>query len=135
MVLKRHEILHNFSSLFMMNLPRLRSLKPPIFLCLITATCLAPFLDKGFHIDDPLFLWSAQQIQKDPFNFYGMTINWGGQNEPLSNINLNPLFVSYYLALMASILGWKETALHFSMVLPTLTAILGTFIFGAWINC
>ena len=28
-----------------------------------TLACLAPFVHKAFHIDDPLFIWSAKQIQ------------------------------------------------------------------------
>jgi len=42
----------------------------------ITAAALAPFLNKAFHIDDPLFIWMAQQIAKHPFDHYGFYVNW-----------------------------------------------------------
>src|SRR5215475_8135491 len=37
---------------------------------------LAVFLDKAFHIDDPLFLWTARQITAAPGDFFGFELNW-----------------------------------------------------------
>src|SRR2546422_5508119 len=50
--------------------------KTQALLVLITAAALAPFLNKAFHIDDPLFLWMAQQIAKHPLDPYGFDVNW-----------------------------------------------------------
>jgi len=36
--------------------------KTRLLLIAITIAALAPFLNKAFHVDDPLFLWIAQQI-------------------------------------------------------------------------
>jgi len=44
---------------------------------------LAPFLHKAFDIDDPLFLWMAQQIAKHPFDPYGFEVNWAGFRQPM----------------------------------------------------
>src|SRR5438270_5558613 len=45
-------------------------------LVVVTTAALAPFLNKAFHIDDPLFLWMAQQIAKHPLDPYGFEVNW-----------------------------------------------------------
>lgn len=98
-----------------------------IVLVLVTAACLAPFLGKPFHMDDPLFLLTAKQIQAKPFDFYGFRANWFGADTPMSQANLNPPLAAYYLAAAASILGWSEGALHLAFLLPALAAVLGTY--------
>jgi hypothetical protein len=88
--------------------------------------CLAPFLGKPFHIDDPMFIWAAQHIARDPLHFYGFDVNWYGYFAPMYEINNNPPLVSFYLALIGVLFGWSELALHAGMVLPALAAVLGT---------
>src|SRR5216110_1486013 len=73
---------------------------------------LAPFLNKAFHIDDPLFLWMAQQIVKDPLDPYGFTVNWSSFTQPMSMVMQNPPLCSYYIAAIASVFGSSELALH-----------------------
>ena len=88
---------------------------------------LAPFLNKAFHIDDPLFLWMAQQISMHPGDPYGFVVNWYVSNQPMFSIMQNPPLSSYYMALMASFLGWSEPAMHGAFLVPAVAAVLGTF--------
>ena len=97
------------------------------WLTLVTLACLAPFMDKAFHMDDPLFVWSARHIQSHPLDFYGFTLNWEGHEAPMSAVTQNPPLAAYYLALVGSLLGWNEIALHAGGLLPALAVVLGTF--------
>ena len=45
------------------------------FVTIAVVAVLAPFLNKAFHIDDPLFLWMAQQIAHHPGDPYGFAVN------------------------------------------------------------
>ena len=40
---------------------------------------LGPFLNKAVHIDDSLFVWTAEQILKHPGDCYGFDVNWTGR--------------------------------------------------------
>jgi 4-amino-4-deoxy-L-arabinose transferase-like glycosyltransferase len=93
----------------------------------VTTACLAPFAGKAFHIDDPLFLWVARQIQSNPFDFYGFTINWYGYEMPASQVIKNPPLASYYIALVSRWFGWSETALHVAFLVPAVAAVTGTY--------
>ncbi len=88
---------------------------------------LGPFLDKPFNIDDPLFIWAAQQFQSHPGNPYGFDVNWYGTARPMWLVMQNPPLMSYYLALVAGIFGWSEAGLHFGCLLPALAVVLGTY--------
>ncbi|MDA2934922.1 glycosyltransferase family 39 protein [Acidobacteria bacterium AH-259-D05] len=90
--------------------------------------CLAPFVTKAFHIDDPLFIWSAQQIQVQPLDFYGFDVNWYGAEMPMHEVTKNPPLTSYYLAATAGLLGWNEVPLHVVFILPALGVVLGTYV-------
>ncbi len=89
--------------------------------------CYIPFLDKAFHIDDPVYLRVAQEIVRDPANFHGFDINWYGYFAPMYEVNKNPPLVSFYIAVAAGLLGWSEQGVHLAMLLPALAAILGTY--------
>lgn len=102
------------------------ALHPNWTLVLIVLAALAPFLAKPFNIDDPLFIWTARQIQTHPGNPYGFNVNWYGTAEPMWGVTENPPLAGYYLALAAGFLGWSEIALHFALLLPAVAAILGT---------
>ena len=52
-----------------------RKILTPIWLALATIAALAPFLNKAFHIDDPLFLWMAEQITPHRSTIW-LTVNW-----------------------------------------------------------
>jgi 4-amino-4-deoxy-L-arabinose transferase-like glycosyltransferase len=101
--------------------------KAPIFVAAVTVLCLAPFINKAFHIDDTLFLWSAKQIQKNPVDFYGFTVNWYGTEAPMSVVTKNPPITGYYIALAAWLFGWSEIALHLVFLIPAAAAALGTY--------
>jgi 4-amino-4-deoxy-L-arabinose transferase-like glycosyltransferase len=102
-------------------------LHPHWTLTLITLAALVPFLAKPFNIDDPLFVWTARQIQLHPGNPYGFDVNWYGVSQPMWSVTENPPLASYYLALAATIFGWSEVALHSAFLLPAIAVILGTY--------
>ena len=104
-----------------------RTYRAPIIVAVITILCLALFLNKAFHIDDPLFLWSAKQIQTNPIDFYGFSINWYGWDMPMSEVTKNPPITCYYIALAASLFGWSEVAMHLVFLIPAAAAALGTY--------
>ena len=98
--------------------------------CLLTAVtlaCLVPFLGKAFHIDDPLFIWTARHIQSHPADFYGFNVNWSYEQAPMSLEMINPPLACYYMAAVGMVLGWSERALHFGFLVPALALALGTF--------
>src|SRR6185437_11350990 len=100
---------------------------PAWLLALAAALILLPFLGKPFNIDDPLFVWAAQQIHSHPFDPYGFHVNWYGFDMPFSQVTKNPPLASYYLAIFGGIFGWSEIALHSAMILPAIAAILGAY--------
>jgi 4-amino-4-deoxy-L-arabinose transferase-like glycosyltransferase len=102
------------------------ALHPGLTLLLVVLAALAPFLAKPFNIDDPLFLWTARQIQAHPADPYGFKVNWYGTMDLMWWVTENPPLASYYLALAAGVLGWSEVALHLAFLLPAVAAILGT---------
>ncbi len=95
-----------------------------IFLPII---CLGPFITKAFHIDDTLNLWAAQQILKDPADFYGFLTNWYGFIQPMSEIIKNPPLVPYFIAAIALFFGWSETILHIVFLIPAVCLSIGSF--------
>jgi len=88
---------------------------------------LGPFLNKAFHIDDPLFLWIAQQVSQHPGDPYGFSLNWYGYAQRMFSVMQNPPLSSYYIALVATFLGWSEPAMHGAFLVPAVAATLGTF--------
>ena len=105
----------------------MKNLSPKFVLTAITVAVLAPFLDKAFHIDDPLFLWMAQQISKHPLDPYGFDVNWTSFPQPMWMVMQNPPFCSYFIAAAAAISGWSEVGLHLALILPAVAAVLGTY--------
>lgn len=92
---------------------------------------LLPFLNKAAHIDDPLFLWSAQHIIEHPRDFYGFDVNWYGRTQPMREVTQNPPLVSYYLALVMRFFGSREWVLHAAMLLPAALAGAGTYLLAS----
>jgi Dolichyl-phosphate-mannose-protein mannosyltransferase len=88
---------------------------------------LAPFLNKAVHIDDPLFLWMAQQVSQHPSDPYGFSVNWYVSTKPMFSVMQNPPLNAYYMAVAASFLGWSELAMHGAFLVPAVAAVLGTF--------
>jgi 4-amino-4-deoxy-L-arabinose transferase-like glycosyltransferase len=95
-------------------------------LTLAVLALLGPFLGKPFHIDDPLFIWAARQIQAHPADPYGFNVEWGWTQFPMWKVTENPPLACYYLAFAAGVLGWSEMALHAPLLLPALAVAWGT---------
>lgn len=97
-------------------------------LCLILGAVLIPFSGKAIHLDDPLFIWTGMQLQHNPLDFYGFTVNWYGSPQPMAEVMKNPPLFAYYLALAGGVAGWSEQALHLACLLPALAAAIGTWL-------
>jgi hypothetical protein len=93
----------------------------------LTLACLLPFLAKAFHMDDPLFIWTARHIRSHPVDFYGFSVDWGFEDAPMTIAMQNPPLAAYYMAAVGAILGWSERALHFGYLVPALALVMGTY--------
>lgn len=105
----------------------IRALLPPIAAFLGPVALLLPFLNKAFHMDDPLSLWTARHILADPLRFFDYTVNWTGIEAPAYLIIKNPPLAMYYLALAGAVFGWSEPAMHGAYLLPAGLTGLGTY--------
>jgi len=93
----------------------------------ITVVCLAPFMSKAFHMDDPLFVWTAKHILKEPVDFYGFDVNWYGTIAPMSEVTKNPPLTCYYMALAGMLFGWSEITLHTAFLVPAALMAMGMY--------
>ncbi len=100
---------------------------PRLVLGLILVACLGPFINKAIHVDDPLFVWTGQWIQKHPANFFGFEVNWWYSALPMWVANCNPPLMSYYLAGVASVFGWHEVGLHLGCLGLAFAAVAGIY--------
>jgi 4-amino-4-deoxy-L-arabinose transferase-like glycosyltransferase len=98
---------------------------------LIPVLALLPFANKGFHIDDPAFLWVGQQIVKSPIHYFDTYIDLGGSLAPMPLVNNNPPGLSYFMALIAVVFGWNEIPLHLGLALIAGLYGLGTYLLAA----
>ncbi len=93
----------------------------------ITVLGLGLFAGKAFHVDDTLFIWCGQHIQQYPLDPYGFTVNWFGTEMPMHEIMRNPPLMPYYLAIICSLIGWSEPAVHLALLLPAIACVLGFY--------
>ncbi|MGO9480007.1 MAG: glycosyltransferase family 39 protein [Limisphaerales bacterium] len=100
---------------------------PRLVIGLILAVCLGPFINKAVHVDDPLFIWAGQWIQRHPADFYGFKVTWFFSEVPMSAANQNPPLMSYFLAGAAWLPGWNEIALHLAGLLIAFAAAAGIY--------
>ena len=100
---------------------------PRTLLLIAVVGLLLPFCDKPFNLDDPLFVWTARQIQAHPADPYGFPVNWYGTVMPMAQVMQNPPLAGYYLAGAATVLGGSERSFHLTLLLPALAVILGTY--------
>jgi 4-amino-4-deoxy-L-arabinose transferase-like glycosyltransferase len=98
-----------------------------LLLAAATLVCLLPFIDKALHLDDPLFIWAARQMQTRWWDPYGFDVNWYGWSMPMFEVTKNPPLASAYLALVISIFGESEVWLHVAFFVPAIAAVLGTY--------
>jgi hypothetical protein len=96
-----------------------------VWVVVLVAGSLAPFAGRAFHIDDPLFLWTARQVLAAPAHFYGFKLNWSGLEMQMTDVMCNPPGMAFFLAAAASVVGWREFALHAACLLPAIAAGLG----------
>lgn len=98
-----------------------------LFLILVLVLFLVPFIDKAFHIDDPLFIWSAEQILNRPGDYYGFYVNWFNYYAPMFHCMMNPPLTSYFLAGVIGLGGTNEVMLHLAFLVIAIVCALGIF--------
>ncbi len=108
-------------------LVRALSLRAGALLTVATFLCLLPFSGRAFHVDDPLFVWTARQIVEHPLDPYGFSLNWGITRMRMAEVTQNPPLAGYYGALIGRVAGWSDRAWHLGFLLPALAVILGTY--------
>jgi len=96
----------------------------------VTVVCLAPFVGKAFHMDDPLFVWTAKHILKEPVDFYGFAVNWYGGTRQMSNVTKNPPLACYLIAIAGKILGFGEIPLHITFIVAAVAVATGIYYLG-----
>lgn len=99
---------------------------PPIALSFLGVAIFLPFLGKAFHIDDPMFIWTAKRISSHILDFYGFSVNWFGQTVPAFQVMQNPPLFSYYLAIYG-LLSWNEALMHLAVMVSILALIWGIY--------
>ena len=97
-----------------------------IWASVLAVLLLVPFVNKAFHLDDTLFLISAQQIVRAPMDFYGADINWYGTTMRMADVIKNPPLASYYIALVMFLFGTSELVLHLAFLVPAVALAVGT---------
>jgi 4-amino-4-deoxy-L-arabinose transferase-like glycosyltransferase len=100
---------------------------PRVVIGMVLLLCLGPFLDKAVHVDDPLFIWTAQWIRQHPADFFGAEVNWFGCATPMWAVNCNPPLMPYFLAAVASVFGWHEIVLHLAGLVVAFVAAAGIY--------
>ncbi len=100
---------------------------PFVVIGAIIILCFAPFANKAIHVDDALFVWAGQWIQKHPADFFGGTANWWETTVPMWAANWNPPLMSYFLAGVASLFGWNEIPLHLACLPIAFAAAAGIY--------
>ena len=79
--------------------------------------------DKAFHIDDTAHLEMARWIAQQPLHPLSGLLSWGNDFEPIYVTN-QPLLYFYLMALIGTLFGWTEAAMHSMMAVFSLWAIL-----------
>lgn len=92
---------------------------------------LLPFINRAYNIDEPMFIWVAQQIVEEPLDFFGGHVNRSSGPQPMYEYNQNPPGFSYYLAIFGAIGGWSEPWLRIASLLAAGLCSLGTYLVAA----
>lgn len=85
------------------------------------------YVGKAYNMDDPLVVWTAQQIAAHPTDFYGFDVNWYGYITPMVRASLNPPGAAYYLVIFGVLSHWHESAMHGAVALIAVALILGIY--------
>lgn len=99
-----------------------------LLIVVLLVLVLVPFAKRALHLDDPFYVWVAKHIAEDPLDFFGFTLNWNGLDEPVFEINKNPPGISYYLAAVGSLFGWRESNYHAALLLVTIATAIGIYL-------
>ncbi len=83
----------------------------PVWVCLLPALALLPWLDKAFHIDDTQFLIYARLISEHPFDPFVQVFEWDSMRVAIIDFP-HPLLWQYLLAAVRGVFGESEVALH-----------------------
>lgn len=95
----------------------------------IAVLFLIPFLRKAFSMDDPLYIWMAEQILKHPLNPYGFSANWEFLTAaPFYEQMWSPPLNSYFIATIMRLIGLSELRLHLAYLLPAVAVSYGTYV-------
>ncbi len=99
--------------------------KKKLFLLVLLICCLAPFLNKAFHIDDPTFIGMAKYIQAHPFDYFGYYMQFSPP------VITNPPLVAYLIVIPGSLFGYSEIVIHSFFILPAIAVITGTWLLAS----
>ncbi len=95
-----------------------RNGKKNFFVILVVVLIISvPFLNKAYHIDDPVVLHVTKVILEHPLDPFHGDIDWFGYVAPLWETTTNPPLLSYYLAPFAAYSDYNEIVLHTAMML------------------
>ncbi len=100
---------------------------PRVVIGVILVACLGPFVNKAIHVDDMFFVWVGEWIQRHPTDFYGFEVNTCNSTIPMWKFNCNPPLMSYFLAGVASLFGWREIVLHLACLAVAFMAAAGIY--------
>lgn len=101
---------------------------PLAFLTVATLLLLLPFLNKPFHIDDPLFVWTAKNITQKPLAAYDFDVNWYVHRRPMPEVMQNPPLFAYYLAPFGAAFSFSEPVLHSAVFLVAMISVAGIYL-------
>lgn len=98
-----------------------------VLLALATFACLVPFVTKPVHVDDPLFLWTAEALRVHGAGFHGVLVNWYGTEEPIGRVAQNPPGWSALLVAWTAVFGSTVVAAHALAFVAACAAVLATW--------
>ena len=100
----------------------------PAFPAILLATLvLAPFLNKAFTLDDPVFLLEAAHVAKDPLHPASVEVVWtNNRRGELAHPFVPDARIAGYLLLPVMIMNWQEWFAHLLVLAYFLVTILGT---------
>jgi len=106
--------------------------RPSLFRCslpalILSTACLTPYLNKAFTIDDPVYMFQAQQILKTPLHPMALDICWteDGECGPVGNQMVGNVLMSYYLVPAANRLSPERFA-HLLQIVALWCGIVAT---------
>lgn len=88
----------------------------PVAILLFLSVFYLPFINKAFHIDDPVFINLAQMFDWNPLKAIPVTYDYIYMGRSLPNITpyetTHPLLIPYFIKLFTALFGQSEPALH-----------------------